>query len=474
MTFSPSASRRRLHLVRLLNHTRSQRKSKSKSDPRSSPRRTLAGSSDPIESLLTLRPESEGADGRPAGEPHRSRRSRVPVQEVPLPGSAVAGSTREFTHHWRARVVSTSAPLPLGATWDFRRRRVRGGSGPARLRSRAECRTAGAGWHHGSRIDGPACASHAFEAVHSVWRFHSYSREQLAQAGMIFGRPSLTLSVNLRLAFAGQDDSLAASTDSPRRHRSRLCPVRDHRVLRASILHVMGSPAPPTPAPSSRRSLARSWRVDQLTAGWMLSPARPRAPPAPRCRSGRDPLHRLADAHELAGPLARPRGLFPPGGHRADLASSAAAGLSVGSVVVIPTPTAGPLMAAITGFVASNMRRVASPPPSRRHQQHRPRGALAPVERLPTAASPLPHSPHGPRRHDDRAPLVVGVGPVEGLDHSAMRRGSSRSGAQAIERSGWWRHRAPSVGICSKAPLLRSALRPCACNRFGSRTVASI
>ena len=38
---------------------------------------------------------------------------------------------------------------------------------------------------------------------------------------------------------------------------------------------------------------------------------------------------------------------------------------SIASVSVIPKPTAGPLMAAITGFVMSKMRSVTIPPPSR-------------------------------------------------------------------------------------------------------------
>ena len=38
---------------------------------------------------------------------------------------------------------------------------------------------------------------------------------------------------------------------------------------------------------------------------------------------------------------------------------------SIGSVMVMPTPTAGPLIAAITGFFDSKMRSVSRPPPSR-------------------------------------------------------------------------------------------------------------
>ena len=39
--------------------------------------------------------------------------------------------------------------------------------------------------------------------------------------------------------------------------------------------------------------------------------------------------------------------------------------MSIGSVIVTPTPTAGPLMAAITGFRLLKIRRLTSPPPSR-------------------------------------------------------------------------------------------------------------
>ena len=46
-------------------------------------------------------------------------------------------------------------------------------------------------------------------------------------------------------------------------------------------------------------------------------------------------------------------------------ASSEASRTSIGSVIVAPTPTAGPLIAAITGLVESKMRSVSSPPLSR-------------------------------------------------------------------------------------------------------------
>jgi len=38
---------------------------------------------------------------------------------------------------------------------------------------------------------------------------------------------------------------------------------------------------------------------------------------------------------------------------------------SIGKVMVAPKPTAGPLMAAMTGFLEAKMRNVTKPPPSR-------------------------------------------------------------------------------------------------------------
>ena len=46
-------------------------------------------------------------------------------------------------------------------------------------------------------------------------------------------------------------------------------------------------------------------------------------------------------------------------------ALSLARRMSIGRVIVAPMPTAGPLMAAMTGLVSSKMRSVSSPPRSR-------------------------------------------------------------------------------------------------------------
>ena len=58
--------------------------------------------------------------------------------------------------------------------------------------------------------------------------------------------------------------------------------------------------------------------------------------------------------------------------------------MSIGSVIVIPTPTAGPLMAAITGFSDAKIRSDTSPPLSRGTASVGLR--VAPVEGLAAAA----------------------------------------------------------------------------------------
>ena len=48
-----------------------------------------------------------------------------------------------------------------------------------------------------------------------------------------------------------------------------------------------------------------------------------------------------------------------------NLALSLASRMSIGNVIVTPTPTAAPLIAPITGFLQSKIRRLTIPPPSR-------------------------------------------------------------------------------------------------------------
>ena len=93
-------------------------------------------------------------------------------------------------------------------------------------------------------------------------------------------------------------------------------------------------------------------------------------------------------------------------------ASSAARRTSIGSVIVAPTPTAGPLIAAITGFVDSKIRSVSSPPLSRLAPATLSR--LRAVERVAAAAQvrARAEAPAG-AGDDDRAHVVVRVREIE-------------------------------------------------------------
>ena len=93
--------------------------------------------------------------------------------------------------------------------------------------------------------------------------------------------------------------------------------------------------------------------------------------------------------------------------------------MSIGSVIVTPTPTAGPLIAAITGFGSSKIRSddaaaaVAVAPCV-------PRSACA-LALESNVSPPLAEVGAGAEAaaragHDDHAHVVVGVGVVEGLD----------------------------------------------------------
>ena len=91
--------------------------------------------------------------------------------------------------------------------------------------------------------------------------------------------------------------------------------------------------------------------------------------------------------------------------------------MSIGSVMVTPTPTAAPLIAAITGFLSLKISSVSSPPPSRCFS-----ACAAPSRLRSKVDGPRPRSAPAQKRapgagDDDDADRVVGVGAVEGVDH---------------------------------------------------------
>ena len=120
---------------------------------------------------------------------------------------------------------------------------------------------------------------------------------------------------------------------------------------------------------------------------------------------------------------------------------------SIGSVIVMPTPTAGPLIAAITGLVLRKMRSVRMPPPSRGTSSPlssaiSPRAcALAPVEGLAAALEVGARAEAAALAgHDHDAHVVVGVGEVERLHQLLVhRRGVGVQPLGPVERDrGTW------------------------------------
>ena len=88
-------------------------------------------------------------------------------------------------------------------------------------------------------------------------------------------------------------------------------------------------------------------------------------------------------------------------------ASVLAMRMSIGSVIVTPTPTAGPLIAAITGLVESKIRSVTMPPPSRTIPE--------------SDRTSLP--PSYPHRHDATDPVLIShssgtTGMPKGVPHT--------------------------------------------------------
>ncbi len=101
--------------------------------------------------------------------------------------------------------------------------------------------------------------------------------------------------------------------------------------------------------------------------------------------------------------------------------------MSIGSVIVTPTPTAAPLIAPITGLVHSKIRSVTRPPPSR----GTPTGVatsdppLANVSPPPDRSAPAQIRASRPG-HDHGPDIVVGVGEIERRDHLAHHRAGER------------------------------------------------
>src|SRR5438876_3637685 len=103
---------------------------------------------------------------------------------------------------------------------------------------------------------------------------------------------------------------------------------------------------------------------------------------------------------------------------------------SIGSVSVMPKPTAGPLMAAITGFFISKMRSVTSPPPSRCSSGFSPRPS--------NVVPPPPRS--APAQNARPAPVTITTRTPSSASARSNAATSSRMtvALTAFSRSGRW------------------------------------
>ena len=111
-----------------------------------------------------------------------------------------------------------------------------------------------------------------------------------------------------------------------------------------------------------------------------------------------------------------------------NLAFSLARRMSIGSVIVTPTPTAAPLIAAMTGLVQSKIRSDTRPPPSRVTPGTVGRlVAAAAGERVAAGRQVGAGAEAAPGAGDDDDPhVVVGVDPVERVDHLVHHRARER------------------------------------------------
>ena len=110
------------------------------------------------------------------------------------------------------------------------------------------------------------------------------------------------------------------------------------------------------------------------------------------------------------------------------LAVSLARRMSIGSVIVMPTPTAGPLIAAITGLVHSKIRSDTMPPPSRGTPDV---GLLVAPALRRTSSPPLDRS--APAQNPRPAPVTITTRTsssasiaIERVDQLAHHRGRER------------------------------------------------
>jgi hypothetical protein len=100
------------------------------------------------------------------------------------------------------------------------------------------------------------------------------------------------------------------------------------------------------------------------------------------------------------------------------------------SVIVSPTPTAGPLIAAITGLVQSNRRSVKVPPPSRGTAPSASRSRQSKVEPPPSRSAPAQKARPAPVKTIARTSSSASARSIASISSRCI------VGVQAFSRSG--------------------------------------
>ncbi len=199
-----------------------------------------------------------------------------------------------------------------------------------------------------------------------------YSNSGARQPGMMSGRPSLTRSGKLAGRFSRKAVTPStASADWPRatipRESARWAIIG---CSAPSILHISClASATETGAVFSAISRASARAAPNSSSLGCRLRSRPPSRPSWAEKTRPVATHsiaRLMPTTRGRNQLEHASGMIPRRAKTKPMrASSAARRMSIGSVIVAPTPTAGPLIAAITGLVLSKIRSENSPPLSR-------------------------------------------------------------------------------------------------------------
>ncbi len=118
--------------------------------------------------------------------------------------------------------------------------------------------------------------------------------------------------------------------------------------------------------------------------------------------------------------------------------------MSMGNVMVMPKPTAGPLMAAISGFFMSKIRKVTRPPPSSCSPGTSPRATRSKVRAPPERSAPAQNARPAP------VTISTRIASSPSAWSRTARSSSSMSELRAFSLSGRARVTVPTPSATSK------------------------